>query len=394
MKVKKIFSNKRFGWMLVIGLIIVGTLFSPTDVAAKTKSKAKVKTITITKVNQKTAKTVHSQLMSGKKFKLRVKGNMKTFHKKTEKLMDKVAKRTEYRFDFYPIILSGSSTSVAEGYTYVENGYTYCTILPRDCKEYIYGLKFAKQRHKEFMGYIDKTLPVLEDARNKASSDDRKTQIQLTSGASPKETASEEIILEENILTRLDELIISTQELSKYLHKTKFYKLSDAMKARIMLPISSDMWCKPAMRYTSGSSYTTFKALYQGKAYGQCGQFASAICKISAVFNIGDCDYFRNATESHAVAQVKVKTLNGKMKYSVISNGSLQNYNDYVGYKSAMRESYRPPHKVDKKIKKINAATQELKIPYVKLKMRTIPPEPGAKKMISMHCIDIPKSEW
>ncbi len=397
-KVKKFIRNTWFGWMLIIGMLIVGTLFSQTDVTAKTKSKAKakVKTITITKINQQTAKKVHKQLMSGKKFKLKIKGNTKNFHKKAEKLMDKVAKCTEYRFDFYPIILSGSSTSMAEGYTYTANGYTYCTILPRDCKEYIYGLKFAKQRHKRFIDYIDKTLPVLEDARNKAGSDDRKTQIQLTSGASPKETASEETISGENIPTRLDDLIVSTRELSQYLHKTKFYKLSEAMKARIMLPISSDMWCKSAMIYNThdNSSYTTFKALYTSKAYGRCSNFASVVCKISAVFDIGDCDCFGSVAENHDVARIKVKILSGKTKYSTISNGSLANYNDYVGYKSTMYESYRHPHKMDKKIKKINAKTQELKIPYVKLKIRTIPPEPGAKKMISMYCIDLPKSEW
>lgn len=384
---RKIIRNTRFGWMLIIGLMIFGTLFSPTDVAAKAKSKAKVKTITITKVNQKTAKTVHSQLMSGKKFKLRVKGNIKTFHKKVEKLMDKVAQRTEYRFDFYPIILGEVSVSTAKGYT-------YCTISSQDCSEYIYGFKFAERRHKLFIDYVDKSIPELEDIRNKVANNDQTTQIQLTSGASPKETASGETIPGENIPMRLDELITSTQELSKYLHKTKFYKLSDAMKARIMLPISSDMWCKPAMRYVSNSSRITFKALYQSKAYGRCSSFALVTCKICAVFGIGDCDYFSNVAAKHAVARTKVKTLNGKTKYSVISNGNLSGYNDYVGYKPYDYDGYRRPHKVDKKIKKINTATQELKIPYVKLKMRTIPPEPGAKKMISMHCIDIPKSEW
>lgn len=393
MKTKKSsIRNTWFGLTLFIGLLSIGVLFLHQDTFAK--SKPKVKTITITKINQKTAKQVHKQLMRGKKFKLRVKGNTKNFHKKAEKLMDKVALCTEYRFDFYPIILSGASTSIAEGYTYTKKGYTYYTILPRDCKEYIYGIKFAKRRHKLFVDYIDKTIPVLENARSLVTDNNQKAQVQLTNRIYPKGTVSEETIPKENIPTEIDRLIASTRELSKYLHKTKFYKLSEAMKARIMLPVSSNIWCKPAMRYTLDSSYITFEALYKNKAYGECAHFASATCKICAVFNVGSCDYFHKVSEDHAVARTKVKTLSGKMRYSVISNGGLADYNDYVGYKSTTRESYRRPHKMDKKIKKINVDTQELKMPYVQIKIRTIPAEPGTKKMISMYCIDIPRSEW
>lgn len=378
---------------MIIGLMIVGTLFSQTDVAAKTKSKAKVKTITVTKVDQKTAKKVHNQLMSGKKFKLRVKGNMKNFHKKTEKLMDKVAKCTEYRFDFYPIILSETSVSRA-------NGYTYCTILPRDCKEYIYGLKFAERRYKLFIDYVDKTIPALEDIRNKVINNDQTTHIQLVSGSFPTGSIPREGISRENVPTRLNELIISTQALSQYLHKTKFYKLSEAMKARIMLTIGSntwynDIWRKPTMRYVLNSSCITFEALYQSKAYGWCSSFASVACKTCAVFNIGDCDYFESAVKNHAVARAKVKTLNGKIKYSVISDGSLSDYNDYVGYKPYDYDSYRPPHKVDKKIKKINTETQELRMPFIRIGTRTKSPEGGyTKKTEFTYYLDLPKSEW
>lgn len=385
MKTRKNIFNT-YGWMLVIGLIIVGTLFSPTDVAAKTKSK--VKTITITKVNKQTAKKVHNQLMSGKKFKLRVKGNTKTFHKKVEKLMDKVAQRTEYRFDFYPIILNEASVSTAKGYA-------YCTISSQDCSEYIYGLKFAEQRYELFIDYVDKAIPALEDIRNKIVNNDQSTHIQLVSGSDPTGSIPRETISKENVLTKLDELIISTQELSRYLHKTKFYKLSGAMKARIMLPISSDMWCKPAMRYVSNSSRITFKALYQSKAYGWCSSFVSVDCKICAVFNIGDCDYFESAVKNHAVARAKVKTLSGKTKYSIISNGDLSGYNDYVGYKPYDYDSYRRPHKVDKKIKKINTEAQELRMPFIRVGTRTKSPEGGyTKKTEFTYYINLPRSEW
>lgn len=388
MKTKETRKNtfNTYGWMLIIGLIIVGTLFSPTDVAAKTKSK--VKTITIAKVNKQTAKKVHNQLMSEKKFKLRVKGNMKTFHEKVEKLMNKVAQRTEYRFDFYPIILSEASVSTAKGYA-------YCTISSQHCKEYIYGLKFAEQRHKLFIDYVDKAIPELENIRNQATSDNQEVQVLLTIGITTRVSVSGESVSKENIPTKLDEIIASMQELSQYLHKTKFYKLSEAMKARIMLTVGTRRWCESAMHYRLDGGCTTFNALYRNKAYGKCHHFALMTCKICAVFNIGDCDYFSSKAENHAVARTKVKTLSRKTKYSVISNGGLDDYNNYVGYKSTTREkSYRPPHKVDKKIKKINAEAQELKMPYINITMRTVSTGTKITKKGGLVYCYVPRSEW
>lgn len=382
----KLKNQTWLGLTLIIGMLIVGTLLSQTDVTAKAKSKSKVKTITITKVNQKTAKHVHKQLMRGKKFKLRVKGNTKSFHKKAEKLMDKVALCTEYRCDFYPIILSGASTSTAKGYT-------YCTVSSRNCEEYIYGIKFAKQRYKFFIDYVDKTISELGNIRNQAVNDSERIQILLTIGATTGATVSGEKVSKENIPTKLDEIIASLRELSGYLHRTKFYKLSEAMKARIMLPIGTNKWGKFAMRYTLDGSRTTFKALHESKAYGKCADFASATCKICAMFDIGDCDYFRSTSENHAVARVKVRTLNRNTKYSVISNGDLMNYNDYVGYKSVSTR-YRRPHKMDKKIKKIDAEKRELKMPYVRITMREASTGAQMTKKGGLIHYYIPRSEW
>lgn len=382
MKTKKFIRNLCLGWILVLGLTAIGVLSSGQNAFAKSK----VKTITVTKVNQKTAKKVHKQLMSGKKFKLRTKGNLKTFHKKAEKLMDKVAKCTEYRFDFYPIILSGASTSTAKGYT-------YCTVSSRNCEEYIYGIKFAKQRYKFFIDYVDKTISELGNIRNQAVNDSERIQILLTIGATTGATVSGEKVSKENIPTKLDEIIASLRELSGYLHRTKFYKLSEAMKARIMLPIGTNKWGKFAMRYTLDGSRTTFKALHESKAYGKCADFASATCKICAMFDIGDCDYFRSTSENHAVARVKVRTLNRNTKYSVISNGDLMNYNDYVGYKSVSTR-YRRPHKMDKKIKKIDAEKRELKMPYVRITMREASTGAQMTKKGGLIHYYIPRSEW
>ena len=384
MKTKKFVRNLCLGWILVLGLTAIGVLFSGQDAFAK--SKPKVKTITITKVNQKTAKQVHKQLMRGKKFKLRVKGNAKSFHKKAEKLMDKVALCTEYRCDFYPIILSGASTSTAKGYT-------YCTVSSRNCEEYIYGIKFAKQRYNCFIAYIDKAILELENIRNMAADNEQKTQVRLTIGLTTRVAISGEKVPEGSIPTKLDEIIASLRELSGYLHRTKFYKLSEAMKARIMLPIGTNKWGKFAMRYTLDGSRTTFKALHESKAYGKCADFASATCKICAMFDIGDCDYFRSTSENHAVARVKVRTLNRNTKYSVISNGDLMNYNDYVGYKSVSTR-YRRPHKMDKKIKKIDAEKRELKMPYVRITMREASTGAQMTKKGGLIHYYIPRSEW
>ena len=382
MKTKKFIRNLCLGWILVLGLTAIGVLSSGQNAFAKSK----VKTITITKVNQKTAKHVHKQLMRGKKFKLRVKGNTKSFHKKAEKLMDKVALCTEYRCDFYPIILSGASTSTAKGYT-------YCTVSSRNCEEYIYVIKFAKQRYKFFIDYVDKTISELGNIRNQAVNDSERIQILLTIGATTGATVSGEKVSKENIPTKLDEIIASLRELSGYLHRTKFYKLSEAMKARIMLPIGTNKWGKFAMRYTLDGSRTTFKALHESKAYGKCADFASATCKICAMFDIGDCDYFRSTSENHAVARVKVRTLNRNTKYSVISNGDLMNYNDYVGYKSVSTR-YRRPHKMDKKIKKIDAEKRELKMPYVRITMREASTGAQMTKKGGLIHYYIPRSEW
>lgn len=369
---------------LLIGLMTIGVLFLQQDAFAK--SKPKVKTITITKINQKTAKQVHKQLMRGKKFKLRVKGNAKSFHKKAEKLMDKVALCTEYRCDFYPIILSEMSTSKV-------GGYTYYTVSQQNCQEYIYGIKFAKRRRELFISYLDKTIPMLKNIRNRVANNDPGRQIQLIGRSLPIGNVTKEAIPKENIPTEIDRLIASTRELSKYLHKTKFYKLSEAMRARIMLPVSSNIWCKPAMRYTLDKDRASFKALYQNKACGWCSTFASVTCKTCAMFNIGDCDYFSSTSENHGVARAKLKTLGGKTKYSVISNGNLENYNDYTGYRSISSAyiTYRGPHKKDKKIKKIDAEQRELRVPFMRIGMR----ESGStKKPEYTYCVDLPRSEW
>ncbi len=76
MKVKNFCSKL----LMVFGLAMVIGLLSPQmEVSAKTT------TITVKKVDQKTAKKVHKQLMKGKAFKLRIKGGEKNFIKQFRK---------------------------------------------------------------------------------------------------------------------------------------------------------------------------------------------------------------------------------------------------------------------------------------------------------------------
>ena len=69
------------------------------------------------------------------------------------------------------------------------------------------------------------------------------------------------------------------------------------------------------------------------------------------------------------------------------------NYNDYVGYKSVSTR-YRRPHKMDKKIKKIDAEKRELKMPYVRITMREASTGAQMTKKGGLIHYYIPRSEW
>ena len=67
--------------LTVISFMILFMACPPEAEAA-----SKLKTITVTKIDQKTAKKVHKQLLKGKAFKLRFKGGEKSFYKQFQKL--------------------------------------------------------------------------------------------------------------------------------------------------------------------------------------------------------------------------------------------------------------------------------------------------------------------
>lgn len=170
MKVKNDFCSKLFlgsiltmaaGLLLTFGLILVGSVVcQQTEVEAK----AKTKVITVKKIDQKTAKKVHQQLLKGKAFTIRFKGGEKNFYKKFQKLTKKVAKQTDVGFDFYPIYFYMRTKDPS-----VIGGYTSYRITAKECREYIYGIKFAEREYKDFKTDVNKALKESEYLYNALS---------------------------------------------------------------------------------------------------------------------------------------------------------------------------------------------------------------------------------
>lgn len=120
--------------LMVISLMILFMACPPEAEAA-----SKLKTITVTKIDQQTAKKVHKQLLKGKKFKLRFRGNKKAFYKKFQKLSQKVANCTDVGLDIFPICATHTEYFGVSGNrqpTEIGN-YTVLTVYGEYCQEYI-----------------------------------------------------------------------------------------------------------------------------------------------------------------------------------------------------------------------------------------------------------------
>lgn len=366
MKVKN-FCSKLFlgpvmttaaGLLLTFGFILVSSIVcQQTEVEAK----AKAKVITVKKIDQKTAKKVHQQLLKGKAFTIRFKGGEKSFYKKFQKLTKKVAKQTDVGFNAFPICMESSLYfGVSGGRNPKKSGrYTAFKVTKFDCQEYTYGIKFAKREYKDFKAYIKKILA--ESESNDAGL--QNGTIEPLPGAQKDKAA---------LLSDTKETIASLKELDQYLGKTKFRDLSGAMKARIVLPIgvNAKPWGKCAMRYNYDEHRPSesFKALYRRTAYagGQSRHYAWVLCKISAVFSIGEYDTVEGKVSKTVedVFRIRTKTLGGKTRYMILCGGVFEPYNDYVGFKIHSEETpYRRLNVHDMKpIKKINMKTQQLKM--------------------------------
>lgn len=388
MKVMRKFCSKL---LMVFGLVMTIGLLSP-----QMEVNAKTPTITVKKVDQKTAKKVHKQLMKGKAFKLRIKGGEENFIKQFQKLSKKVATCTDEGFNIFPICMKDSLYFGVSGgrnpKTY--GGYTSFNVTKADCQEYIYGIKFARREYKDFKAYVDKALKESEYLLSVVNTDkvyvdevNYKTRAALTKD--------------------VEKTIANLRELSKYLKKTKFRNLSEAMKARVVLEVGGSShkgWGKPAMRmsWDKPKFNTSFKALYQRKAHGRIRKFTDVACKTCAVFNIGEYDQIKGkmgtGPDVDEAVRVKLKTSSGKVRYAVVEMGEFCSHNDYAGFTTWSADTpycrWRKDNRSVKKIKK----TQQLRM--IKLAGRgnavyeLSSDGVNLGKALVIYGLDVPKSEW
>lgn len=388
MKVMRKFCSRL---LMVFGLAMTIGLLSP-----QMEVNAKTPIITIKKVDQKTAKKVHKQLMKGKAFKLRIKGGEENFIKQFQKLSKKVATCTDEGFNIFPICMKDSLYFGVSGgrnpKTY--GGYTSFNVTKADCQEYIYGIKFARREYKDFKAYVDKALKESEYLLSVVNTDkvyvdevNYKTRAALTKD--------------------VEKTIANLRELSKYLKKTKFRNLSEAMKARVVLEVGGSShkgWGKPAMRmsWDKPKFNTSFKALYQRKAHGRIRKFTDVACKTCAVFNIGEYDQIKGkmgtGPDVDEAVRVKLKTSSGKVRYAVVEMGEFCSHNDYAGFTTWSADTpycrWRKDNRSVKKIKK----TQQLRM--IKLAGRgnavyeLSSDGVNLGKALVIYGLDVPKSEW
>lgn len=367
--------------MAVLVLAVLITLACPqlrTDASAKT-------TITVNKIDQKTAKKVHKQLMKGKAFDLRFPGNEKSFYTKFQKLTKKVAKCTDYGFDVFPICMEASLYfGISGGHNPSQSGgYTTFTVKKQHCEEYIYGIKFAKREYKDFKAYINQVLKDTEYLLNA-----------LTSGAAEVEEQNYKSTAA--VIADAKSTITSLRSFKKYLQKTKFRNLSEVMRARIILEIGNagKGWGQKSMGQKMATPNDSFKALYKRKACGNSIAFASMTCKMCAAFQTGEAGNF--FVKYGMVARVKAKNLKGKTRYAIVDMGIFyDDYNFYAGSPSdSLTNDYRSSYKSET-IKKIKKA-QEIS------PIRLIASQGDVHEMdgvfwgddLIVYKFDIPKSEW
>lgn len=388
MKVMRKFCSRL---LMVFGLAMAIGLLSP-----QMEVNAKTTTITVKKVDQNTAKKVHKQLMKGKAFKLRIKGGEENFIKQFQKLSKKVATCTDEGFNIFPICMKDSLYFGVSGgrNPKTSGGYTSFNVTKADCQEYIYGIKFARREYKDFKAYVDKALKESEYLLSVVNTDkvyvdevNYKTRAALTKD--------------------VEKTIANLRELSKYLKKTKFRNLSEAMKARVVLEVGGSShkgWGKPAMRmsWDKPKFNTSFKALYQRKAHGRIRKFTDVACKTCAVFNIGEYDQIKGkmgtGPDVDEAVRVKLKTSSGKVRYAVVEMGEFCSHNDYAGFTTWSADTpycrWRKDNRSVKKIKK----TQQLRM--IKLAGRgnavyeLSSDGVNLGKALVIYGLDVPKSEW
>ena len=375
--------------LTVISFMILFMAY-PSEVEAANK----LKTITVTKIDQKTAQKVHKQLLKGKKFELRFKGGEKNFYKQFEKLSKKVATCTDEGFNIFPICMEDAGYYGTAGFDQQSNqprksgGYTSFLVKSAYCQEYIYGIKFAKREYKALKTYVDK---ILAKSRSTLKTLEGDTSTWLLNESAKRAH-----------IEKLNHVISEYEELQQYLKRTKLRDLPGSMKARILLEIGgsdeANDWVKKSMKHKDMGfkRKNSFKDLYNRKAYGRELYIAHTLCKMCAVYDIGDFSCVKESSQPNGVmVWVKMKTRSGKTRYGVYRYGTLRSTRRQISYetKEALVR-YRKRRRSDKvigKIAKAKTIRQQIAVDGINVSFGTTS---GDAVNLTIYEFNLDRSEW
>ncbi|MEY8237925.1 hypothetical protein AALA36_19815 [Lachnospiraceae bacterium 66-29] len=375
--------------LTVISFMILFMACPPEAEAA-----SKLKTITVTKIDQQTAKKVHKQLLKGKKFKLRFRGGEKNFYKQFQKLSKKVANCTDEGFNIFPICMQDAGYYGTAGFDQQGNqprksgGYTSFLVKSGYCQEYIYGIKFAKREYEALKMYVDK---ILAKSRSTLKTLEGDTSTWLLSESAKR-----------TYIKKLNHVISEYEELQQYLKRTKLRDLPGTMKARILLEIGGSVdandWVKTSMKHKDMGfkRKNSFKDLYNRKAYGRELYIAHTLCKICAVYNIGDFSCVKESSQPNGVmVWVKMKTRSGKTRYGVYRYGTLRSTRRQISYetKEALVR-YRKRRKSDRvigQIAKAKTIRQQIAVDGINVSFGTTS---GDAVNLTIYEFNLDRSEW
>ena len=378
--------------LTLLTVISFMTLFMACPPEAEAASK--LKTITVTKIDQQTAKKVHKQLLKGKKFKLRFRGGEKNFYKQFQKLSKKVANCTDEGFNIFPICMQDAGYYGTAGFDQQGNqprksgGYTSFLVKSGYCQEYIYGIKFAKREYEALKMYVDK---ILAKSRSTLKTLEGDTSTWLLSESAKR-----------TYIKKLNHVISEYEELQQYLKRTKLRDLPGTMKARILLEIGGSVdandWVKTSMKHKDMGfkRKNSFKDLYNRKAYGRELYIAHTLCKICAVYNIGDFSCVKESSQPNGVmVWVKMKTRSGKTRYGVYRYGALMSTRRQISYetKEALVR-YRKRRKSDRvigQIAKSKTIRQQIAVDGINVSFGTTS---NNAVNLTIYEFNLDRSEW
>ena len=375
--------------LTVISFMILFMACPPEAEAA-----SKLKTFSVTKIDKQTAQKVHKQLLKGKKFKLRFRGGEKNFYKQFQKLSKKVANCTDEGFNIFPICMQDAGYYGTAGFDQQGNqprksgGYTSFLVKSGYCQEYIYGIKFAKREYEALKRYVDK---ILAKSRSTLKTLEDDTSTWLLSESAKR-----------TYIKKLNHVISEYEELQQYLKRKKLRDLPGTMKARILLEIGGSVdandWVKTSMKHKDMGfkRKNSFKDLYNRKAYGRELYIAHTLCKICAVYNIGDFSCVKESSQPNGVmVWVKMKTRSGKTRYGVYRYGTLRSTRRQISYetKEALVR-YRKRRRSDKvigKIAKAKTIRQQIAVDGINVSFGTTS---GDAVNLTIYEFNLDRSEW